>query len=322
MPRIRSRDVDRRLAMDAKLGVHVISTKRRRPSWDKVVESPPKKKNVWLTTCALVRLAISGAVILIAGFAIFLSYDTKPEAPRGESPVSKASLKGHGPLDILQDATRVIEHYLAATSVEDKVYYARRARVVRPLMERYYQSQPLQAVTPKAVKIVGKMDDLNRNHPLYLAAAVIAKDHVIPLILEEREGCYRVDWESQVGYSPMPIDKFLVKPFGQRMWFRLYATVSDYYNYTYSDAKSYLCIKLDFPGRLEPCYGYLSYDHPQYQAIRSQLGTRKRVPMILNLECEEGRGTNQLLVSSFEQARWFVDQDPDAYAPAWSLAQY
>jgi hypothetical protein len=71
------------------------------------------------------------------------------------------------------------------------------------------------------------------------------------------DGKFLIDWESLVGYSEMSWADFKKERPAKPVLFRAFATLSDYYNFEFSDQQEkYLSINLLSPDGLESVHGY------------------------------------------------------------------
>jgi hypothetical protein len=63
-------------------------------------------------------------------------------------------------------------------------------------------------------------------------------------MLHGPQGKFVIDWESLTGYGEMSFQEFRSKRPAKPVLMRAYVRLFEYYNFEFSDAKKYLCIKL------------------------------------------------------------------------------
>ncbi len=209
------------------------------------------------------------------------------------------------PAEISEAIRATVRHYLQAPTLEDRLAVARRPKAVRFLMLDYHQRHPYQSLRPSGVKVVAKLDAITRTHPLYLAAATYPDTRTIPLVIEARNGKYRVDWESHVGYSPMDLGAFMETPPGSTMWFRLFATPDP-------EATQY---QLTFPNETTSLAARIDRFHPQFQTLARHTKGAIRTPMILTLR--RTLSAQLVDIAALKQVGWFIEDREISYADAW-----
>ncbi len=261
--------------------------------------------------------SILGVLLAVAVVVAAISHHQTGLSEENASKATPANVAGLGPLDVRQSCVETVRAFLAAPTLEKKLTYVRRASSVQRYMERHYQSHSIQPVIPDAVTVAGQQRDLQSTYPLYIVAAKI-DDALLPLIVENRNGRYLIDWESHAGHNPVPIERFL-KLSGVQSPFRVYASLTDYYNFAYSDPLKYLALELRIQGRDEPLYAYLPRAHPDKDVLVRTLRGQKDVPMILQLRNGGGKATlnGQVLIERFIQSHWFVEEEELSYVEAW-----
>jgi hypothetical protein len=270
----------------------------------------------------LIALLLSIGITAVA--ATLPLYQSPPEDVLPATSESVPLAKAPSPRDMEARVEETVRAYFAAASIEAKLPFVRRPAAVRPLMERYYRLDEGEGKVPPLalgdVHIVATQDAIQREHPLILASAETKRQRLIPLLLEVRNGHYLIDWESQVGYSPQPLEEFLRSPVGTRQWFRLHARRSDYHNHHFDEPAATLSLRLEFPGSDVVAYGYLSRTHPQFGQGAHLLASQSSVPMMVTLTRTPTLAGHppQFEIARIRQHGWFVEDASPTYAEAWA----
>jgi hypothetical protein len=129
------------------------------------------------------------------------------------------------------------------------------------------------------------------------------------LAFREQNGAWKIDWESWVGWSEMPLSEFLQRRVTEPTLFRVLVTPVDYYNFAFRDDLKWMSCRLEFPDREEFLYGYVERDTNVYQNLRQE-PQEKRVPMILELAFPaNAERNNQVLVVRHHADGWVADTE-------------
>jgi hypothetical protein len=135
------------------------------------------------------------------------------------------------------------------------------------------------------------------------------------LYLEEgSDGTVKIDWETAVGYQPMPWDDYArQRPAGDRE-FRVIARPDTFYSHEFADSDRWLCLRLEAPYSEEILYGYVERDRPLAQLLEShfrRLGGGSS-QLILRLNAPAGLNSPRgVRIEDLRSIRWIYLHDPD-----------
>ena len=124
-----------------------------------------------------------------------------------------------------KDIEKLIKEFFEATRVAEMLPIVRDARRVRPLMEDFYQRNPVKQRFWRGISWIMPIDE-----PGYHFAFVEAMfDNSLPLhvVVEETPKGFVLDWESSVQYSEMGWKDFLNERPDQPKMFRVIASKPD-----------------------------------------------------------------------------------------------
>ena len=135
---------------------------------------------------------------------------------------------------------------------------------MRDRMTVYYKRNKL---TPLAYRDIAPSGQILKSGDLW-SVDVVLQDHSLrPVAVEEKDGVFRVDWDSWVGYSEMPWEEFLEKKPTDPKLFRVLCTEVDYYNFSFGDDRKWRSFRLLSPDNEHVLYGYV----PKYSVLGSLL---------------------------------------------------
>lgn len=121
-----------------------------------------------------------------------------------------------------KDIEKLIKEFFDSTRVAEMLPIVRDARRVRPMMEEYYQRNPVKQRFWRGISWIMPIDE-----PGYRFAFVeVMFDNSLPLhvVVEETSAGFLLDWESSVQYSEMGWKEFLVERPDQPKMFRVIAS--------------------------------------------------------------------------------------------------
>ena len=159
-------------------------------------------------------------------------------------------------------ATDTVVGFIRAETVEQRLEFVREPKRLKPLMEAWYAAN----VPPVDVKGAGKLDisvphsklleDKGRN--FVILALGVGDSGVHIYAVEQTSGGMKLDWETAIGYQPMPLEEFKKKQPKEGVAFRVKVKPSDYYNHAFGDENKYRAVELSYPGRSEfKLWGYI-----------------------------------------------------------------
>ena len=153
-------------------------------------------------------------------------------------------------------------------------------------MEKYYSVHP-----DKPVDFIAAGSDKSlayKNNLLVLN--VLMRDYEVRQIaLEYKDGDFRVDWESFVGYGVMdpselkekrPVDPTLVRV-------SVSAALPGYFNYAFTDEQELECYVITFPDE-SYAFGYVEKTTPVASAARNLLSQSNTSMAVLTVRYPEG----------------------------------
>lgn len=154
------------------------------------------------------------------------------------------SEKSKRELPKVTEAKRVLDLLAKTTDVPGKLEYV----VIKPGLEErmklFYQSGAKEPETGEQVADFAITSAGERYLEVVYKNPVRPNGRFRACFLRDEKGIVRVDWESLVGFSAMSIREFRERKTEEPVTMRLYASIDDYHNYEFMDAKRFLSVRL------------------------------------------------------------------------------
>ena len=254
------------------------------------------------------------AVVLMGGESnrqgLAASEDTR--GPRNAFQLPREEAPGENILEIrnsnlqeeLGKIVKLVERFLAAETVEKLLESTRRDPVLEEKIRKYYQTQELVAVTPKAVASAGRILKA-RN---YWAVDVVMPDNSTkPITVERVESGYVVDWESWVGYSELSWEELRQLRPREPVLFRVLCSPVQYYNYGFKDDRKWRSYRLESPDRKHTFYGYVERLSSQERGLsRHDVREGQVLAFILRIRYTDDSGPDQVIIDEVVSSGWLT----------------
>ncbi len=156
----------------------------------------------------------------------------------------------------VMEAVTLLEQYWTTPAWRDRTAMVVDAERVTPLMKDFYETQ--KAVDPVPSGLISKARyDIDGTEILYFRYNGNRILGTLEVAMRRgNEGRFLVDWESLVGYSEMSFKDLREKRPVTPVLLRVFAREFEYYNFEFSDASKYLCVKLTSENGEQSVYGY------------------------------------------------------------------
>ena len=175
------------------------------------------------------------------GMANLIGDTSRPKVPVANVLASigvTESEKSKRPLPKVDEARRVLELLAKSSHVSGKLEYVINKPGIELRMKEYYETQGLKE--PEAGEQMADFE-IEMAGERYLD--VVYKNPTRPSgslhasFVRDEKGMVRLDWESFVGFSAMNLRSFREKRPTDAVTMRVLASIDDYHNYEFSDAK-------------------------------------------------------------------------------------
>lgn len=204
----------------------------------------------------LLCLAIFGA----AGWAVYDVFRVQPELEEISSEKkSMVEEKRREDQEVKQSLKRMEEcarKYLSAESISEILPYVRFPERVEPLMRDYYSRMGRRKTRFHYFDEIRPIPYGSRS---FVHVKVVLKDGAdYHLFMEELEdGSFRVDWENDVYYQPMPWREYVQKRPLKPTDMRVRVAPDHFYGFAFRDHEKYQCYRLTALGSDRFLFGYV-----------------------------------------------------------------
>lgn len=235
--------------------------------------------------------------------------EVRQQAVVAEQSAAQEELEALRTIDQLEHAIR---DYYDAASAERLIPRIRHPERVGPLLRQYYAGrkffQPrLRAIRNLQPAILG----VEAN---FWSATVVVTDQVPQVVFVEitPQGP-KVDWETAVGYQPMPWDDYVSqRPKDKAMDFRVVVKPDQFFSHEFPDNGQWKCFQLSVPGSVETLFGYVRADSEASRQLEDFF--ERNAPnqkMILRLVIPEGiQSPRGVVIDRFMSSRWMYLESP------------
>lgn len=153
-------------------------------------------------------------------------------------------------------ALAMLDQYWKIEAWQDKVPFVARSDRVSDLMKDFYETQ--KGADPMPGGLVSKARyQIDGIEILYFSYTSNRPSGTLEVVmLRETDGKFRIDWESLTGYGEMSFGDFREKRPVKPVTLRAYARRFEYFNFEFSDADKYLCVKLTAGNGENSIYAY------------------------------------------------------------------
>lgn len=149
-----------------------------------------------------------------------------------------------------------VKSYLAATNIAELLPHVRFPERVEPLMQKYYQKHGRRKTEFRHFE---QMRSLNIGKRSFVHAKVqLESGEYYHLLVEQLDTkTFKVDWESDVFYQPMPWEDYCEKRPLKPVDMRVRVSPDDFYGFAFRDKEKYQCYQLTTLGSDRFLYGYV-----------------------------------------------------------------
>jgi len=202
-----------------------------------------------------------------------------------------------------------VRQFFEAGTVGLKLAYVRDPSRVRPLMNEYYQRQPM--TKPKWDSLGYTLPVDEPGYRLGYVQAIFSDGPAASLIVEEKEnGSFAVDWESYVRYGELDWQDFLKLRPSQPKLFRVIASKAENADSAHRDSRLEM-IELKHPEQEGSVFATIDKTDPELAPVIEQLqsGKWKDVPLTLRLCYPGSSGSGRAVrIAGVEGKGWLILQ--------------
>ncbi|HEY8962106.1 MAG TPA: hypothetical protein VIM57_07855, partial [Luteolibacter sp.] len=268
----------------------------------------------WL---ALIGLILAGAI----GWSLWQvsTGERKVDATHNEvvEELEKDALQTKEAEEFVGRVEETLRGYFNAGSIDELTKWVRHPKRVRPLMESWYATHPLQR--DPMVKMTEFVQLPFDDRGLFWRARVrTASGRAQEVYLEEQpDGSVKIGWETFVGYQPMPWDDYIRNRHTGSLEFRVTIEPDTFYSHEFADSTRWACYRLTAPKSEEVAYGYVERGQPVAVFLENFFRERegRHAQLILRLNTPAGLNSPRgVVIEDVLSVRWLYFQNPDGDA--------
>lgn len=209
-------------------------------------------------------------------------------------------------------AQQMLASFWNTPSWRDKSTYVRDAGRVTPLMQDFYEVRHRQ--DPRAGAFVSaaayRAAPFEILHLVYESAS--DRRPLEFALVKDADGSFKLDWESYAGVGDMPWEVFQQQRPVSPVLLRAYAVLDDYYNFEFSDASRFLCLKLVSSDFERVLYAFAETSSETAQRLTCDPAARSLQPLTIRVAYpENARSTNCVRLVDVVANRWLLlDEAP------------
>ncbi|MGI9242136.1 MAG: hypothetical protein ACR2RV_15160 [Verrucomicrobiales bacterium] len=197
-------------------------------------------------------------------------------------------------------AAAIVDGFLAAKTVEDRLPFVRQPERVEPLMRTWYARDGVVTDWPDGTVLLRDKQVDDGRYMIRLAIEFVGIGTRI-FIVEETPDSFKLDWETAVGYQAQPFAEFKAERPIKPVEFRVKMKPTDYYNYTFSSRDRYRAVELSYPGQSEfKLTGYIDLSHDWAAPLIQRLDSGEAPSVIVKLRYPSGEPEDESQVEVVE----------------------
>jgi hypothetical protein len=242
-------------------------------------------------------LSLAGFLVILL-VVIFLKHGDPPAPPVANVAPTPDTATGNiaekqarTPAALMAEAQPVVEKFLNARTVAELLEVVDQPDVVAGRLARIAPDGALDAPG------FGEMGDFSQwfREGAHVTLPVRTKDFEFRLLtLRDGPDGVKVDWESSVGWSDIPWERFGEDEASAAGVFRAVIKPVEYYNFDFSDEQKWQSYQLESPDGLHSMYGYVERGSAMQLNLQACLADQAEARVMLELRYPEGaRGRDQ-----------------------------
>lgn len=209
--------------------------------------------------------------------------------------------------DFLSAAEPLARAFLTAGKVDALLPLVRHPETTRPRILSYYPDGKIDA--PGMASFNTRFDVTRQGAAL---SVLVRTDDMFEKQLSffpTAEGL-KIDWESWVGWSDIPWEKFLAEKPQDAAMFRVVLSPVEYYNFGFTDDRKWQSYRLISPDGEHSIYGYVERGLPLDLSLRLSPDI-KQANLTLLLKFPPNKNShNQVLITQILAEGWVLDTEP------------
>jgi hypothetical protein len=288
--------------------------KRRRGSgedWDKTQAGSShggrheNRQMAWMLAGGAVLLVLCVALILKAMLG---GGKTPAPAPPAvvEAPIEKKAPDSLTDVAFLAAAEPLAAAFLSAKTVDELLPLVREPQRAAARIRAFHGGD---AIAPEGLDLFNSRTEVLRDGPFFTVHVRTKAYQEKRLSFVETPQGLKIDWESWVGWSPLPWPEFIASRPTQAVPFRVNLSPVEYYNFGFTDDRKWRSFRLESPDGEHSAYAYVERGTVTDEAIQIA-PEQKQLALTLLLKFPENiESRSQVIIEKVVAEGWLVENE-------------
>lgn len=219
------------------------------------------------------------------------------------SKILEPAVTVRGENTIIAEAEPLVSKFLNATQVDEILPLVRDVKLNEARIRQFYPNGKIAAIGIARFNTTGQLT--SQGQAWQLGVTTRDQDEKFIILIDSSDGL-KVDWESWVGWSDMPWDKFMAtKPTTSHL-FRVKFSPVEYYNFGFSDDQKWQSCRLESPNGESSIYGYIEKGSLLDIQIRAFKDTKFAFLILLLKYPSDANSPKQVLIERLVSDSWVL----------------
>lgn len=192
----------------------------------------------------------------------------------------------------------LIQSYLASENLEKRLNFVLHPEIVKSKMQKHYSGFYRQIKIKKENIFLQEYDLIDNN----LIKVNIDGSNIFYVKKIKNE--FKIDWEASIGFNTISLRTFRANLGNEPTEFRVYASISNYYNYNYKNSQSnYWSVEISND---ENIFGYVAKNSAEGKKIYEILKDGKIHQLILEVKIDatQDHSGDTAIITKFVKDGW------------------
>ena len=206
------------------------------------------------------RLVIGAIAMGIPALAAAVFFAFQGSSSDSEETGTEVAQEAAANLLELEDTKEVLQGFIEADTIAERLKWVRDSERVHPLMIAHYERQDNGDYLPAIEQVTWSVSGMVDDRKFTKLSVRFKDDELRAAVFEIGENGPKLDWESFVFFADPPISEFVSTQPSEPAVYRVTCSKGDYYNPPYDDEAKYLCFDVVAPNGIAQCFAYTTID--------------------------------------------------------------
>ncbi len=253
------------------------------------------------------------ALLLLGGVSYFLlsSKDTSEEPvlaniENGEKEVEEVITFNHQDLDEKEKLKEYLDQLYGAKTIDTLLDHCRQSDGLREKMLKFYKGEK---VPEQKIRRLTSSFDYGRIPGFFSYKAETTDYEIVQGLIEYKSGRFKLDWESNVGYSEMTWAELKKNKPTKPVILRVVVKQAEYYNLEFKDEKQWQSVTLSNPNELDGVlYAYVKKKSATEQQVSNFGMSNDGYAVTVKVHYTKNpQSDNQVIISEVVNDSWIQE---------------